>query len=201
MSHETDRSRYIFRDIPGYNSWMKKVISITAHADSDTAKYRLKVINYYQQFGLSATLSAFPVKRSTLFLWQKTLKENNGRLNSLIPKSTRPKKLRRMQTHPLVLAEICKLRKLHYRLGKHKLYPLIRKYCDQAKIPAPKESTIGKLIKRNNLFYQRAVYGYHDPARKRPGKKKKLRVVRAPKPSQGGYVELDTIETIISGRP
>ena len=199
MSHETDRSRFIFRDIPGYNSWMKKEISITAHADSTTASYRLKVIKYYQEFGLQATLSAFPVKRSTLFLWQKTLKESDGRLSSLIPQSTRPQCVRRMQTHPLVLAEICRLRKLYYRLGKHKLYPLVKRYCQSTGILFPQESTIGKIIKRNNLFYQRVTYGYHNPNRKRPERKKKLRVTRAPKPNQGGYVELDTIETIISG--
>jgi hypothetical protein len=61
---------------------MKKVISLSAFADSETAQYRLRVIKYYQQFGLEATLSAFPVKRSTVFLWQKTLKDNRGRLSS-----------------------------------------------------------------------------------------------------------------------
>lgn len=93
MSHETDRVRYIFADIRGYNTWMKKVISINAFSDSETAKYRLKVILYYKRHGLSATLDAFPVKRSTIFLWQKTLKESGGKLQSLIPKSSRPKKV------------------------------------------------------------------------------------------------------------
>lgn len=195
MSHETDRIRYILPYIPGYTSWMKKVTSTTAFADSDTAQYRLRVIEYYQQFGITATLAAFPVKRSTIFLWQKTLKDSGGRLSSLIPRSSRPKKTRRMQTHPLVLAEICRLRKVHYRLGKKKLYPLIRQYGEQMGIECPAIPTIGKIIKRNQIFFDKPTYGYHDPGRKKYQRRKKQRVIYAPKPTSGGYVELDTIET------
>ena len=106
MSHETDRRRYILPYIPGYTSGMKKVVSLSAFADSDTAQYRFKVVKYYQGFGMKATLATFPVKRSTVFLWQKKLKNSGGRLSSLIPQSSRPHTTRKMQTHPLVLAEI-----------------------------------------------------------------------------------------------
>jgi transposase InsO family protein len=176
---------------------MKKVISLSAFADSETAQYRLRVIKYYQQFGLEATLSAFPVKRSTVFLWQKTLKDNRGRLSSLIPKSSRPHRVRRMQTHPLVLAEICRLRKKHYCLGKKKLYSLIQRYGERIGIDYPAISTIGKIITRNHLFFDKPSCGYHDPSRKKPRRKKKQRIRYAPKPKNGGHVELDTIETII----
>lgn len=199
MSHETNRIRTIFPKTPGYNSWMKRVISINAHSDNKTAQYRLEVIKFYQQFGMKATLAAFPVKRSTVFLWQQKLKESKGRLSSLIPQSTKPKKVNQMRTHPLVLAEICRLRRKHYRLGKHKLYPLIKRYCQTVMLSCSSESTIGKIIKRNNIFYDKITYGYHDPNRKKPERKKKTRVLKAPKPEAGGYVELDTIETIIDG--
>lgn len=197
MSHETDRIRYILPYIPGYTSGMKKVASLTAFADSDTAKYRLRVIEFYQQFGLKTTLVAFPVKRSTLFLWQKMLRMSGGRLSSLTPQSSRPKNVRQMQTHPLVLAEICSLRKKHYRLGKKKLYPLVKRYCDEADIAYPAISTIGKIIKRNHIFFDKPTYGYHDPGRKKYTHRKKQRVHAAPKPTRGGYAELDTIETLI----
>ncbi|MBU1457767.1 DDE-type integrase/transposase/recombinase [Patescibacteria group bacterium] len=118
---------------------------------------------------------------------------------SLIPQSTRPQTVRQMQTHPLALAEICRLRRKHYRLGKHKLYPLVKRYCEPLGVTPPQESTIGKIIKRNHIFYDKPSYGYHDPNRKRPEQRKKTRVTRAPKPEVGGYIELDTIETIIEG--
>lgn len=199
MSHETDRVRRVFSRIRGYNSWMKKVISVNAFSDSETAKYRLKVINYYREFGMKAALAAFPVKRSTVLLWQQTLKEHRGKLQSLIPKSSRPKKCRGMETNPLVLAEICRLRKKHYRLGKEKIRPILKKYCERLELDLPAESTIGKIITRNRLFFSRASYGLHDPGRKRPEKIKRKRVFQAPKPEEGGYVELDTIETRIAG--
>ena len=177
---------------------MNKVASIKAFADCDTAKYRLKVIEYYKSFGLPATLVAFPVKRSTVFLWQKTLKENSGRLSSLVPRSSRPHTCRTMQTHPLILAEICRLRKAHYRLGKKKLHFLLNRYSKEVGLlMCPKVSTIGKIIKRNHIFFDKPTFGYHDPGRKRPEGIKKVRVIYAPKPELGGYVEADTIETIV----
>lgn len=197
MSHETDRIRFVMPYIPGYTSWMKKVISISAFADSDTARYRLQVIEFYQQFGIKAALKAFPVKRSTVFNWQKIFVENGKNLSSLVPRSSRPKNTRRMQTHPLVLAEICRLRRKHYRLGKKKLFPLIKKYCQKTGVSHPAISTIGKIIKRNGIFFDKPTYGYHDPNRKKYQRRKKQRVRHAPKPKVGGYVQLDTIETAI----
>lgn len=199
MSNELNSLTSLFGHIQGYNTWMKKVVSINAHADSQTARYRLKVINYYQRFGIKATLAAFPIGRSSVYSWQKKLKTSEGRLSSLVPKTTKPHNTRRMQTHPLVLAEICRLRKEHYRLGKHKIYPLLVEFCQPLGLKAPKESTIGKIIKRNNLFFDKPTYGIHDPNRKRPERKRKSRAKKAPKPEEAGYLEFDTIETRLLG--
>lgn len=199
MGHETDRVRTVLPRFPGYNAWMKRVISINAHADNQTARYRLQVITFYQHYGLKATLAAFPVKRSTLLLWQQKLKAQGGRLASLLPRSTQPQRVRVMTTHPLVLAELCRLRQAHYRLGKHKLYPLLKRYCAALGLPTPKESTIGKIIKRNHLFYGKPSRYVHDPNRKQRETHPKNRVRTAPSPTTGGYVELDTIETLVGG--
>lgn len=199
MSNELNTLTSIFGGIPGYNTWMKKVVSINAHADNATAKYRLRVVNYYKEFGMKATISAFPVGRSSVYSWQRMLKDSNGRLSSLIPQSTKPQQFRKMQTHPLILAEIYRLRKKHYRLGKHKIFPLLVEFCHPLGLQTPKESTIGKIIKRNHLFFDKPTYGVHDPDKKRPEKKRRSRVKRAPQPEQAGYLEFDTIETRIFG--
>jgi transposase InsO family protein len=178
---------------------MKKVISCRAFADSDTAQYRLRVLTYYHRFGLEATLAAFPVKRSTLYLWQRKLKTSGGRLSSLVPRSSRPHRVRQMETHPMVLAEICRLRSKHYRLGKKKLYPLLIRFCEPLRITCPKVATIGKIIARNHLFFDKPTFGYHDPNRKKHRRRKKMRVRYAPKPTHGGYVQMDTIETYLDG--
>src|SRR3990170_4110800 len=137
MSYESSKAKSIFSRIKGYNHWMKTVISINQHDKSDIAKYRLKVIKHYYQFGLKSTLSAFPVKRSTLFLWQKKLKVGQGKLVSLIPQSTRPHLVRQMMVNYRIIDETARLRRKHYRLGKQKLKPLIDKFCKQENMQAP----------------------------------------------------------------
>ena len=47
----------------GYNLFMKTVISINSFNKNQTAQYRLKVINYYQEFGLKATPICLPSQK------------------------------------------------------------------------------------------------------------------------------------------
>ena len=192
MSHELGQAKRIFSGIKGYDYWMKTVIKVNQFDKSEIARYRLRVIKHYEKFGLASTLSAYPVGRSTFFLWRKRLRESQGRLASLIPDSTKPKNLRRMVVHPLIFEEIKRLREKHYRLGKLKIKPLLDSYCQRYDLKSPSASLIGKIIKRRNLFYQRPVAGYHDPNRKKPQFKKKERVKRAPKPQEGGYISKET---------
>lgn len=196
MSYEFGKTKKLFSKIKGYDYWMKTVININQFDKNEVAKYRLRVIKHYERFGLSSTLSAYPVARSTLLLWRKKLKESQGRLSSLIPESTRLKNLRRMVVHSLILEEIERLRRKHYRLGKQKIKPLLYEYCLGQGLKPPSTSLIGKIIKRHNMFYQRQIFGYHNPNRKKHVFKKKERVRRAPKPQEGGYIQGDTVETI-----
>lgn len=199
MSHSLgSKPKLIFSNVKGYNHWMKTVISINQFDKYEVAKYRLKVINHYQQFGLKSSLNAYPVKRSTLFLWLRKLKDGQGRLTSLIPQSTKPHCTRQMMVNPKVTSEIARLRQKHYRLGKRKLKPLIDTFCKREGIKTSSVSHIGKIIKRKNLFYQRNNSS-HDPNRKKYTRKPKLRVNKAPKPESGGYVQADTVETIVLG--
>jgi len=200
MSYELgSKAKKIYSGIQGYNHWMKTVININQYDRSEVAKYRLQVIKHYQSHGLASTLDAYPVKRSTLLLWQKKLMDSQGKLTSLIPHSTRPNNLRKMRVEPRIIGEISRLRKRHYRLGKQKLKPLIKTFCNKNNLSPPSVSLIGKIINRHNLFYQRATTGAHDPNRKRYLRRKKQRVIKAPKPEQGGYVQGDTVETITYG--
>lgn len=198
MSHEFGKARRVFSGIKGYDYWMKTVININQFNKNEVAGYRLKVIKHSKRFGLASALSAYPVARSTLFLWKKKLKESQGRLSSLIPESTRPKRVRIMIIHPLILKEVERLRKKHYRLGKQKIKPLLYEYCLKQGLKPPSASLIGKLIKRHDMFYQRQTFGYHNPNRKKHQFKRRERVKRAPKPQEGGYIQGDTVETITS---
>jgi len=170
--------------------------SLLRYDTTKVAKFRMKVIKFHSEFGTKAALAAFPVSRSTIFAWKKRFKEGKGRLSCLIPKSTRPKQVRKMIVNPLVVSKIKSLRQKHYRLGKQKLKPLLDDFCREKGLKPLSTSAIGKVIKRYNMFYQRPNLGYHDPARKKHQFKKKIRIKKSPKPKTSGWIQGDTIETI-----
>ena len=168
---------------------------------SEIAKQRLKVIEFYQKYGEKATKEAFGVDRKLIYVWRKRLEESRGKLSSLIPHSTRPKKVRRMMTDPRIVEFIRKIRERHPRLGKEKIKPLLDEYCQKRDLACISESAIGKVIKRNNLFFQKTGRVYHNPAsgwaqRKR---KKRLRVRYAPRHQEIGHLQADSVTLFVDG--
>lgn len=79
-----------------YTSLMKTWENALSFDRSDIAKYRLHVLKFWEAHGRLATKSAFGVKTSTLYLWRAKLATAQGKLTSLMPKSTRPKSTRHM---------------------------------------------------------------------------------------------------------
>ena len=189
----------LFGGIKGYYRFMKTVISINRSQSSETAKYRLKVLQHYWKHGLDSTLDAFPVSRPTLFRWQKSLKDDKGRLQALIPQSTRPKRVRQMQVAPEVVDKIKKLRENWPNLSKHKIKPLLDVFCRQNQHNSISATTIGEIIRRKKLFFKNTGSIYHDPNRKRPSRKVKVRVWQTPKQTPG-YIEADLVETRVDGK-
>jgi len=57
---------------------------------------------------------------------RRYLREAQGRLDSLIPKSTRPKKVRTMKVNPEIVTFIRGMREKHPRIGKKKINLLKR---------------------------------------------------------------------------
>lgn len=178
-----------------YNYGLKWLYMIT-----DKAKYKARVLAFYQKHGLVAALDAFPVKRSTLFLWQKKLKEGQGKLESLNDQSRSPATKRKRLWPDSVMAEIKRLRWEYPNLGKDKVHPLLKEFCGQEGLVCPAISTIGRLI--NDLgglrIFPRKVshFGKIKPF-------KRTKVLRKPKDFKAEYpghlVALDTIERFIHG--
>ena len=185
----------LFYGTPLYNGKMSKSIrSLLAFNQSSVAEKRLRVIEFHSQYGTRATKDAFKVSRPTIYRWKRILKKNEGNLDSLIPTSRRPKRIRQMHTPVLVISFIKELRERYGHLGKEKIKPLLDEYCLKEGISSLSESTIGKVIRRNNL-YVKTKRIYHDPTSKR-GKNRlnyKSKVKHSPKVSHSGYVEVDTI--------
>jgi hypothetical protein len=60
-----------------------------------------------------------------------------------------------MTTDSRIVAFIRNLREEHPHLGKTKIKPLLDKYCRSLGIASISASTIGKVIQRNRLFFQK----------------------------------------------
>lgn len=171
------------------------VSSMRRFSQDEVAQERLRIIKYYTKYGEKTTKEAFGIGRKTIFVWKKRLGQSQGKLSSLIPFSTKPLTVRGMVTDPRIVEYIAKLREDHPRLGKEKIYPLLLHHCQNIGILAIKESTIGKVIKRHKLFYQKEGRLYHNPASRfaKRIKTKRLRIRYTPKHKELGHIQMDTI--------
>ena len=177
------------------------VSSLRRFSKDEIAKERLRIVEFYDKYGEKATKEAFGVDRKLIFVWKKRLKISRNSISSLIPNSTRPKGIRKPLTCLKVTIHIRQLREAHPRLGKEKIKPLLDVYCKEEGIATVSEATIGRVIKRNNLFFQKSGKVYHNPLSgfARQKKAKRQRVRYAPKPVQTGYLEMDTVLYFVDG--
>jgi transposase InsO family protein len=191
----------LFVGTPLYNSQMKKSIhSILLFNNSPIAQMRLQVIEFHKKHGTQTTIDAFGISKPTIYRWRKILKDSGGRLESLIPASTSPKRRRVMNTHFKIIEFIKSLREQYGHLGKEKIKPLLDEYCLKENIKSISESTIGKVIKRHNL-YPKSRRIYHNPTHHHLKAKLsyKTKIKRSPRPTGIGYIEIDTIVKFIHG--
>jgi len=196
------KAKSIFYGVKGYNPAMSKIYkSILAYSISDEARFRIEILDHFNKFGLESTINAYKLNRSTIYRWKQRLKQSNGRVSELIPKSRKPKNLRQMKTDVRLIEMIKDLRQLHYRIGKRKIKPILDKYAVSLGIKSIAVDTIGKIIKRNNFFFQKQGRIYHNPnscfAKRKVNYKSKVK--RSPRINYSGYVEIDTITLFIDG--
>lgn len=174
-----------------YISYMRTLDNIMGFDSSEQAKFRFHCLQVYYQGGFKAVNVAFPkLSRATLYRWKKVYEASGKRLNSLIPTSTRPINVRRMQTHLSVVALITELRKKYPRMGKMKIKPFVDEFCSSQNIPTLDESTIGKVIKRHNLFFAGKGRG----RRIRKGNRQRIRLCPKAQDTKPGYIQLDGVK-------
>jgi hypothetical protein len=154
--------------------------SLRKFGADEVAQERLKIIRFYDEHGEAQSQKYFGVNRKTIHVWKKKLAASGQHLDGLVAGSTRPRQVRRMTTDPQVLAFIRQLREDHPRLGKEKIKPLLDQHCHRLGIPSPAISTIGKIIKRHSLFFQKSGRVYHNPNSKMAQNLGKRRMPRIP---------------------
>ncbi len=160
---------------------------------NEVAKQRHKIIQFYDQYGEAATKEAFGADRKVIYTWKKKLMQSGGRLEALVPVSTKPYNVRTMSVDQRIVEFIRAYRRKYGRIGKEKLKPLLDAYCKEMGITTISESKIGKIIKRYKFFSQGSPGRvYHNPDRKQPEKCKRQRVKKSPKPLEPGYLLADS---------
>lgn len=166
---------------------------------NDKAKFRFHVLSVFYQGGWEATKIAFPeLKRATLYRWKKSYERSGKKLNSLLPGNTKPHHTRVVTTSVGVVALIIKLRQQYPRMGKAKIKRFVDQFCIEQGISPVSESGIGRVIKRNNLFFA----GKGKGRRIRQSQVQRERIKYCPKAqdSQPGYIQLDGVKFYYLGR-
>lgn len=193
---EIPHIRYLFdRDTHlKYRRLMKTLESSLSFGNSEVAKFRLHVLDYYYKYGLRPTLDAFGVKKSTLYDWKQRYEDSAKRLISLVPKSTRPHKTRTMLTDWRLVEFIKQMRKDYGNVGKDIIKPFLDEYAYGLGISSISKTTIAKIIKRKRFAFEKRV-NY-----RRKTKYAKLRIKRSPHVKEPGYIQIDSITIYINNQ-
>ena len=160
---------------------------------------RLKILKFWQDHGLAATMAAFEVSRRTLFAWKRRLKAAGPA--GLGPHSTRPKRIRRPLWPESLMAEIGRLRRAHPNLGREKLKVLLERFGQERGIVIPSERTLGRIIAAAPDKMRHSAVRLDSKGRtrrlRRSRKARKPKGFRASRP--GECVGFDSIERIRDG--
>ena len=157
---------------------------------TNKAKHRAKVLIFWEKHGLEAAMDAFPVKRSTLFLWKKKFKASQGKLISLNDKKRIPKTTRKREWPFEIRQKIKQIRHdpLHPNLGPDKIHPLLEKFCKERGLKCPKVRTITRVIaddpEKMRIFPQKIS---HFGKIKKANRQKVLRKPKSIKPEYPGH--------------
>lgn len=176
---------------------MKTLDTAFVFDKSEIAKFRLHCVELFLSQGWRAFHQAFPkVGRRTIYRWRKKYLDSGRRLTSLLPGSTRPKRVRQMQVPPEILGFIKALRQKHPRMSKYKLKPFLDLFCQEQGLPCYSVSWIGKVIKRYQLFFNT-----RRPVKRKRKQSNKQRIRSCPKLKdiKLGYLQLDGVEVVFEG--
>ena len=165
---------------------------------TERAKERVKVVDFFQGYGLEAAIEAFGVSKSSIYSWKKKLKDSEGKLEVLNDKSRAPKNRRKMEVDKEVIEFIKQTRQKRYNLGKEKIKYLLDEYCLEHNLKRVSCSTIGRIIKKYNLFFHPQKISHFGKI-KQVQRKKKLRRKGYKPQKAGDLVQTDSIVLFVDG--
>jgi len=194
----------------GYRRFMQYVSNIT-HLDKkaqEVIRLRVKIIEFFDEFGLAATQKAFETGRSTIYLWKSNLKTSGGKLSSLAPISKAPKTRSKRVWQKEIIDFIAEYRQEHHGADKATIKPVIDAFCRSINIETVSESTIGRIIaylkEHNRIPAYQPKTSFNGKTgrlsiREIKNKKKKQRIGSYKPQKPGDLVQVDAITIFING--
>jgi IS30 family transposase len=168
------------------------------HMITKEAEKRLKILEFWQKYGLKATKDAFGARRSTLYGWRKVYRDSGEKIESLNPQSQAPKARRKRIIDFRIIKEIRRLRlEVCPNMGKDKIKIFLDPFCKALNLKPVSASTIGRIIKDKKIYHHRQKVSHFGVIREI----KRAKKLRKPKEflvsNPGDLVEIDTIERFI----
>lgn len=192
QSTRVRRNIEMFSENSQYDWLMKTLENSLKFGSSDPAKFKLHCLEHYYQYGWKSACSAFKIGKSTLYDWKKIYEDSDKTLVSLIPQKTRPKHFRSMQIDHRLVEFIKSFREQYGNIDRRKIKIFLDQYALELGINPISDRSIGKVIKRKQLYF-------NQPIRiKRRTKFSRGRTNKSPKVYQPGYVEIDSVVVYIN---
>lgn len=179
----------IYRGVKGYVRLYKEVQK--SKMITEEAKKKAKVVEFFKKYGVEAAVEAFGYKKSTVYEWEKKIRESGGSLQVLNPRSRAPKNKRKKKWDDRIVQFIKELREEYGDLGEKKIESLLFKYCINNNLNTISASTIGRIIKEKNLYFHKE-YTHFGKIKKIKYKKKQRRCGYIPK-NPGDLLQIDNI--------
>jgi transposase InsO family protein len=164
------------------------------------AKQRLKIVQFWREHGLKATVDAFGAKRSTLFGWWKIYADSGFKIESLNPGTQARIANHQREIHPLILKEIRRLRLEECpNMGKAKVKKNLDIFCKTNKLLVYSESKIGRIIKDKKIYHHRQKVSHFGKVKTITNRKKERKPQGFKAEEPGDLVEIDTIVKFVYG--
>jgi transposase InsO family protein len=195
----------------GYNRLMNYISNIAHMPKKDRAVIleRLRIIEFFEEFGEEATKKAFNKSRSTIFLWKQNVKNSGGYLSALKPGSKAPQSHPKRKTSNEITNFVLEYRQSHPGVDKMTIKPALDAFCLCLGIDSVSESTIGRIIEdlkekgRLPDYYVRTTIngktGHLKVRKLNKNKPFKQRIGNYKSKEPGDVVQVDAIEIFLDG--
>jgi putative transposase len=186
---------------------MHHIKDIICHPKQVEIETRLKIIDFFNEYGAKATREAFSKSRSTIYLWKQKLSSSNGKLSSLAPGNRIPLNKRKRLVHPFIENFVLQYRLSHPGVDKTTITPALKEASLKAGIKPPSESTVGRIIHdlkvKGKLPRSAKVFLNGETGKlrfqERRAAKKKLRRKGFSPSRPGELVQIDTVDIFVDG--